>query len=312
MSGESGNVDLTGGEQVRTAKETAVRVLFFACAALSVIVTFGIVATLLFDALEFFADVSPVAFYTGTNWSPEIRPYSYGVLPLITNTLLVTVLSAAVALPIGVAAAIYLSEYATTRVRSIIKPALEVLAGIPTVVYGYFALVYITPALDTFLPLSTFNALSASIVVGIMIVPMVSSISEDAMSSVPDSLRQAGYGMGATKFEVSTGIVVPAAISGIFSSFILAISRAIGETMIVTVAAGMTPRLVTPGNVDTVMFESIQTMTAAMIQLGLSDVPSGSTSYQALFAIGLTLFAITFVMNLISNWVAARYREEYR
>ncbi|WP_121822505.1 phosphate ABC transporter permease subunit PstC [Halostella salina] len=312
MSENRGSVDLTAGESVRSTKERAIRGLFFACAALSVLVTAGIIATLLFDALDFFTQVSPAAFYTGTNWSPEIRPYSYGVLPLLTNTLLVTVLSALVALPIGVAAAIYLSEYASTRIRSVIKPALEILAGIPTVVYGYFALVYITPALDTFLPLSTFNALSASIVVGIMIVPMVSSISEDAMSAVPDSLREAGYGMGATKFEVSTGIVVPAAVSGIFSSFILALSRAIGETMIVTVAAGMTPQMVTPGNIDTVMFESIQTMTAAMIQLGLSDVPSGSTSYQALFAIGLTLFAVTFIMNLLSNWVAARYREEYR
>jgi phosphate transport system permease protein len=225
----------------------------------------------------------------------------------------VTVLSALIALPTGVGAAIYLSEYASSQVRSIIKPALEVLAGIPTVVYGYFALVYITPALDGIgLPVSTFNVLSASIMVGVMIIPMVSSISEDAMSAVPDELRNAGYGLGATKFDVSTGIVVPAAISGIFSSFILALSRAIGETMIVTVAMGQTPRMLNLASVPDSLFQSGQTMTSAMVELGTSDVSGGTPAYKSLFAIGLTLFVLTFVMNLAANVVAARYQEEYR
>lgn len=187
------------------------------------------------------------------------------------------------------------------------------LAGIPTVVYGYFALVYITPALDGIgLPVSTFNVLSASIMVGVMIIPMVSSISEDAMSAVPDELRNAGYGLGATKFDVSTGIVVPAAISGIFSSFILALSRAIGETMIVTVAMGQTPRMLNLASVPDSLFQSGQTMTSAMVELGTSDVSGGTPAYKSLFAIGLTLFVLTFVMNLAANVVAARYQEEYR
>ncbi|WP_135534883.1 phosphate ABC transporter permease subunit PstC [Halostella pelagica] len=312
MSRESTHVDLTGDAVSRSAKERGVWLLLLTCAALSVFVTFGIIGTLLFDAIDFFTEVSPVAFFTGTDWSPAIKPYSFGVLPLVTNTLLVTVLSALIALPLGVASAIYLSEYASDRVRSVLKPGLEVLAGIPTVVYGYFGLVYITPALDAVLPVSTFNALSASIVVGIMIIPMVSSISEDAMSSVPDSLREAGYGLGATKFEVSTGVVVPAAASGIVSSFVLALSRAIGETMAVVVAAGQSPTMITPSNVDTVLFNSIQTMTSAMIELGVSDLSGGTTAYKALFAIGLTLFSITFVMNLISTLVARRFQEEYQ
>jgi len=225
---------------IRTARGRMFRYLFMLCALLSILTTIAIILTLLVDAVDFFAQVSPIEFLTGTRWSPTNEPTSFGVLPLISGTLAVTVGAAAVALPIGLLTAIYLSEYASERRRAYLKPALEVLAGVPTVVYGYFALVYVTPALDTFLPLSTFNTLSASIMVGIMIIPMVSSISEDAMSAVPDSLRQASYGLGATKFTVSTSVVVPAALSGIFSSFILALSRAIGETMIVAIAAGQT------------------------------------------------------------------------
>ncbi|PSQ45437.1 phosphate ABC transporter permease subunit PstC [Halobacteriales archaeon SW_6_65_15] len=298
--------EFAGENRARTVKERVIEWVLFACAALSVVVTVAIVGTLLFDALDFFTRVSPVAFFTGTNWSPAIKD-EFGVLPLVTNTLAVTALSALIAVPIGTASAAYLSEYASDRVRSILKPALEVLAGIPTVVYGFFALVYLTPALQAIgIPVSTFNLLSASIMVGVMIIPMVASLSEDAMSAVPDSLRQGAYGLGATKFEVTTGVVIPAAVSGIFSSFILALSRAIGETMIVVVAAGQTPRLV-PNP-----YKSIETMTAGMVELATGDIAGGGTEYQALFAIGLTLFVITFAMNVVSNVVAARYREEYR
>jgi phosphate transport system permease protein len=297
--------EFAGENRARSAKERVIKWFLFACAALSVFVTAAIVATLLFDAIDFFTQVSPAAFFGGTNWSPKIDK-SYGVLPLLTNTLAVTVLSALVAIPVGTASAAYLSEYASDRVRSVLKPALEVLAGIPTVVYGFFALVYLTPALQAVgVPVSTFNLLSASIMVGVMIVPMVSSLSEDAMSAVPDSLRQGAYGLGATKYEVTTGVVIPSAISGIFSSFILALSRAIGETMIVVVAGGMSPKLIPS------LFESSQPMTAAMVQLSTSDLAGGTAAYQALFAIGLTLFAITFSMNVVSNVVAGRYREEY-
>jgi phosphate transport system permease protein len=305
MSEEPARPAFAGENRTRSAKESAIKWFLFVCAALSVFVTVAIVATLLFDAIEFFTRVSPLAFFTGTNWSPKIGE-AFGVLPLVTNTLAVTALSALVAIPVGTASAAYLSEYASDRVRSVLKPALEVLAGIPTVVYGLFALVYITPALQAIgIPVGTFNLLSASIMVGVMIIPMVSSLSEDAMSAVPDSLRQGAYGLGATKFEVTTSVVIPAAVSGIFSSFILALSRAIGETMIVVVAAGMSPQLVPSP------FGSIQPMTSAMVQLATSDLAGGTAAYYALFAIGLTLFVITFSMNVASNWVASRYREEY-
>ncbi|MFO7926143.1 phosphate ABC transporter permease subunit PstC [Natronomonas sp.] len=311
--------ELTGTE-IRSTRERVYGTVFFLCASLSVLITLAIIGTLLFDALRFFSEYSIIAFLTGTRWSPSINPIEFGVLPLVTGTLAVTVIAAAIAMPIGVSAAVYLSEYASDRTRSVLKPALEVLAGIPTVVYGYFALVYITPALEVVgIELSTFNVLSASIMVGIMIIPMVSSLSEDAMSSVPDSLREAGYGMGATKFEVSTGIVIPAAVSGIFASFILALSRAIGETMIVTVAMGMRARMFAPENIADLPAEiayiasnSGSTMTAAIINLGLSDLAGGTTAFYSLFAIGLTLFTMTFLMNLASDIIANRFREEYQ
>ena len=303
--------DLTR-DGARSARGAAFRIVFAVCALLSILTTLAIVLTLLGDAIDFFAAVGLVDFLTGTQWSPTNEPVSFGVLPLISGTLVITFGSALIALPIGLLTAIYLSEYASERRRAVLKPALEVLAGVPTVIYGYFALVYITPALDTFLPLETFNALSASIIVGIMIIPMVSSISEDAMSAVPDSLREASYGLGATKFTVSTSVVVPAALSGIFSSFILALSRAIGETMAVTIAAGQTPRMVDLTDPASTFLESIQTMTAAMVQIGASDVVGQSIAYKSLFAVGLTLFVITFIMNLVSEWVASRYREVYR
>ncbi len=304
-------MQLTGGERSRVARERVYRLVLFLCAALSVVVTVTIVVALAVDAVEFFGMVDPVDFFTGTTWVTARD--QFGVLPLVTGTLLVTAVSALVAIPIGVASAIYLSEYASPRARSVLKPGLEILAGIPTVVYGYLALIYLTDFLRGLgLDLGTFNVLSASIMVGIMIIPMVSSLSEDAMSAVPDSLREAGYGLGATKYEVSTGIVVPAALSGIFSSFILALSRAIGETMIVVMAMGLRPRMFDLTDPVGSLAESGQTMTSAMVQAVTSDVGAASPTYKSMFALGLTLFAITFAMNLLSNAIAARHREEYQ
>ncbi len=242
--------------------ERGIAVLLFLSSFLSILITIGIVAVLLFEAITFFADVSFWEFITGTRWTPILKPQSFGVLPLVGGTLLVSFIAAALALPVGLGAAIFLSEYAHDKVRRVIKPVLEVLAGIPTVVYGYFALTFVTPQLQKVIPdLLVFNALSAGLVMGIMIIPMVSSLSEDALVAVPRSLRNGAYALGATRFEVALRVVVPAALSGIVASFILAISRAIGETMLVTIAAGATPNLtVNP-------IESIQTLTAYIVQL---------------------------------------------
>jgi phosphate transport system permease protein len=313
-------------------KERLYRRLIAASAVLTILVTVGIILSLSGHALTFWSEISPIAFFTGTHWSPIINE-SYGVLPLVSGTLIVTVCSALIALPVGLAAAIYLSEYASERVRSILKPALEVLAGVPTVIYGYMALVYVTPLVDGPLPLSmplvpsglpllpeftlvvpslrTFNAMSASIVVGIMIIPMVSSISEDALSAVPDSLREAAYGLGSTKFDVSTKVVVPSATSGIVASYVLALSRAIGETMAVTMAMGMSPQMPYFPNVLKNLAESSQTMTAAMVQIAGADSLGGVT-YEAMFAIGMTLFAMTLTMNVLAELVRRRFREAYQ
>ena len=238
----------------------------------------------------------------------DAHPEAEGLrgLPLLSGTLLVTVIAAVVALPIGLMTAIFLSEYAPDKVRRVIKPILEVLAGIPTVVYGYFALTFLTPQLQhIFDDLLIFNALSAGIVMGVMIIPMVSSLSEDAMIAVPKNLKEGAYALGATRYEVSTRIVVPAALSGIIAAFILALSRAIGETMLVTIAAGATPRMgFNP-------MESIQTMTAYIVQLSLGEAPVGSLEYNTIFAVGLLLFCMTLVMNLLGFWVVSRFREKY-
>jgi phosphate transport system permease protein len=296
-----------------SVKEGSIGAVFLMCAAVSILTTIGIVIVLLMDAVQFFREVSPLRFFLGTEWSPTIKPYRYGVLPLVTGTLTFTFYTALVSLPAGLLAAVYLSEYASSRVRSIIKPALEILAGIPTVVYGYFALVYITPALrHTLLPgISTFNVLSASIVVGIMIIPTVASISEDSLRAVPRSLRFAGYGLGVTKWQVTRSVVIPAALSGIVSSFILGISRAIGETMAVTIAAGNLSHIVNPFDPDSLL-GPIQTMTAAMVEIGMSDVTGDSTAYRSLFAIGLTLFLMTLLLNIVSQYIKARFREKYQ
>ena len=309
MSTETSGPDITSRPSGRAARERMYRYVLLLCAALSILVTVSIVALLARDAFTFFTIVDPVDYFLNTEFL--IARDTYGLLPLLSGTILVTVISALIALPTGVAAAVYLSEYASERTRSILKPGLEILAGIPTVVYGIFALVYVTPFLRTIgLPVNTFNILSPSIMVGIMIIPMVSSLSEDAMSAVPDSLRQASYGMGATKYEVTTGVVLPAAASGIFSSFILALSRAIGETMIVVVAAGSKARNLNFAEPLQNLWQGYQPMTAAMVQINSADSVS-ELGFSSMFAIGLTLFVITFVLNLASNRIAARYREEY-
>lgn len=291
----------------RTAIESKViKWVFFGCALISVLTTIGILFSLLSQAMGFFFEVSVWEFISGTRWTPILKPQSYGVLPLVGGTLLVAAIAAIVALPVGLATAIFLAEYAPGKVRRIIKPTLEVLAGIPTVVYGYFALTFVTPILQRVFPdMLVFNALSAGLVMGIMIIPMVSSLSEDAMVAVPRSLRNAAFALGATRFEVSLRVVVPAALSGIVASFILAISRAIGETMLVTIAAGATPQLTANP------LESIQTMTAYIVQLSLGEAPHGSLEFNTIFAVGLLLFLMTLVMNLLGFWVVRRWRMKY-
>ena len=287
-------------------ERTIVKWLFFSCAIVSILTTAGILITLIYQAMSFFSEISVWDFLIGTRWTPILKPRAYGVLPLLSGTLLVTVIAAVVALPIGLMTAIFLSEYAPDKVRRVIKPILEVLAGIPTVVYGYFALTFLTPQLQhIFDDLLIFNALSAGIVMGVMIIPMVSSLSEDAMIAVPKNLKEGAYALGATRYQVSTRIVVPAALSGIIAAFILALSRAIGETMLVTIAAGATPRMgFNP-------MESIQTMTAYIVQLSLGEAPVGSLEYNTIFAVGLLLFCMTLVMNLLGFWVVSRFREKY-
>ncbi len=294
-------------------REKALESFFAFCSFLSIAITMGIVMVLLYDAVSFFTQVSIIDFFTETKWNPNIKPVKFGVLPLVSGTLVFTAVTAIIALPVGLLAAIFLSEYASPKVRNVVKPALELLAGLPTVVYGYFALVYITPLLKNIFPaIQTFNVLSAAIVVAIMIVPTIASISEDAMKSVPNSLREAAYALGGTKFQVSTGVVVPSALSGIVSSFILGISRAIGETMAVTIAAGNLSRIVNPFNLNDALLKPIQTMTAAMVEIGMSDVTGDSVAYKSLYAVGLTLFVITLTLNGISQLIKKKYREEYQ
>ena len=272
----------------------------------SILTTLGIVVVLVQQAAGFFLEVSVWEFLTGTRWAPLIEPQSFGILPLLAGSTLVAVGAAIVALPLGLLIAVYLSEYAHTRIRKVVKPALEILAGIPTVVYGYFALTFVTPLIRMVVPdTDIFNAASASIVVGIMIIPMVSSLSEDAMTAVPDTLRRGAYALGATKYEVSTRTVVPAALSGIVASFILALSRAIGETMAVTIAAGMTPKLTLNP------FTSIETMTAYIVQVSMGETPYGTLEYKTIFAVGLVLFLITLLLNFGSTLVLRRFREVY-
>jgi phosphate transport system permease protein len=278
----------------------------FLCALLSVATTAGIIVVLAVETFAFLREVPIVDFLFGTEWTPLFAIPRFGVLPLVVGTLLVSAIAMVVALPMGLLSAIYLSEYARPGVRRSVKPILEILAGVPTVVYGYFALLFVTPLLQRFIPgLAGFNALGPGIVMGIMILPLVSSLSEDAMSAVPRGLREGSYALGATRMQTSLRVVVPAAFSGITAAFILAASRAIGETMIVAIAAGQQPRLT--GN----PLVPIETMTAYIVQVSLGDTPQGTIEYRTIFAVGMLLFAGTFVLNLISAWLRERFREEY-
>jgi phosphate transport system permease protein len=286
--------------------EVAVKGVLALCALLSVATTVGIVIALLQPSLEFFRDVSIVDFFAGERWAPLFKPASFGVQPLLVGTFAVTFWACLVALPLGLLAAIYLSEYATPRIRRLLKPGLELLAGIPTVVFGFFALTFFTPLLRDFgIDVSVFNVLSAGLVMGVMLIPTVASISDDAMTSVPQELRDGAYGLGATRLQVSTKIVVPAAISGIVASYVLAVSRAVGETMIVLIAAGGLARITYDPR------EPAQTMTAFIGATGLGDVPTGSIEYKTIFAVGLTLFVLTLVMNIVSIRLVRKYREIY-
>jgi phosphate transport system permease protein len=280
------------------------------CALVSVVTTLAIVASLVPPTVEFFGEVGLSDFLFGKEWAPLFNPPSFGVLPVVVGTLVTTFWALLVCLPFGLGAAIYLSEYARPRIRAFAKPALEILAGIPTVVYGFFALTFLAPILQDVwfvgeAPSSQQFALVAGLVMGIMIIPTVASLSEDAMAAVPNSLRQAAYALGASKLTVSTRIVVPAALSGIVASFVLAISRAIGETMIVLIAAGSTPNLSFDPR------DAVQTMTSFIASTGIGDVATGSTAYKTLFAVGSLLFVATFVMNIISIRLVRRYREVY-
>lgn len=286
--------------------EKILRLVFFLCAFISVVTTICVIAILAYETLRFFQEVSVTEFLFGTEWRPLLEPKAYGILPLLAGTLLIVVGSSLVALPVGLACAVYLSEFASDRARSIVKPILEILAGIPTVVYGYFALTFVTPGLRLMLDdVQIFNAASAAIVVGIMVLPMVASLCDDALRSVPCSLREGAYSVGATSYEVTARIVVPAALSGIFAAFVLAVSRAIGETMAVTLAAGATP------NLTLNPLESIQTMTAYVVQVSLGDTPSGGLAYKTLFVVASLLFTITLIMNLLANKVMRKFQEVY-
>lgn len=294
------------GHWKRILPERIIAIFLFLCSFLSILITVGIVAVLLFEAITFFGEVSFIDFITGTRWTPLFSSKQFGVLALVAGTTLTAVLAMMVALPLGLLSAIYLSEYAPDLVRRTVKPILEILAGIPTVVYGYFALLFVTPILRGISEdIAVFNALSAAIVMGVMILPMVSSLSEDAMRAVPRTLREGAYALGSTKMEVSIFVVVPAALSGIVSAFILAVSRAIGETMIVTIAAGQNPHFTLNP------FVPIETMTAFIVQVSQGDTPAGSIEFKTIFAVALLLFVITLAMNLLSQYVVGRFREEY-
>lgn len=287
-------------------KEKIIEWLLWACAAATVLTTAGIIWVLISESYRFFSHVSLGHFLTDTQWTPLFSNKSYGILPLLSGTLLTTFIALLVALPLGITIAIYLSEYTTPRLRNLLKPALEVLAAVPTVVYGFFALTIITPFLKNFFPeMGSFNALSAGLVMGIMIIPLVASLSEDALRAVPVSLRDGAYGVGATRFQTAFKVLVPAASSGIIVSIILAISRAIGETMIVAVAAGQQP------NLTFNPLQAVETITAYIVQVSLGDVPHGSLEYQTIFAAGLTLFVFTFILNNISLYLRKKYQERY-
>jgi phosphate transport system permease protein len=292
--------------RLRPALEFVIERALLLSAVFSILITAGIISVLLFETAAFLREVPISDFLFGTVWTPLFFDKHFGVLPLASGTLLASLIAMLVALPAGLMTAIYLSEYAPAAIRRTIKPILELLAGVPTVVYGYFALLFVTPLLQSVVPgLSGFNALSPGIVMGIMILPLVSSLSEDALRSVPNGLREGAYALGATRMEAALRVVVPAAFSGISAACVLAVSRAIGETMIVAIAAGQQPRLTLDPRVP------VETMTAYIVQVSLGDTPGGTIEYRTIFAVGMLLFVSTFVLNLFSNWLRERFREEY-
>jgi phosphate transport system permease protein len=291
---------------MRRIKELIIEKSLLTSALITIAITVGIILVLTIEAFRFFSEVSLFDFLTDTQWTPLFTDKHYGIMPLLSGTILTSFIAIAVALPIGLSISIYLSEYAPKSFRKTVKPLLELLAAVPSVVYGFFALVVVTPFLQGFMPsLSGFNSLSAGIVMGIMIIPFISSISEDALHAVPDSLREASYGMGSTRLQTAFRIVVPAASSGIIVSIILAISRAIGETMIVAIAAGQQPRLTFDPTVP------VETITAFIVQVSLGDVQHNSIEYRTIFAAGITLFVFTFLLNTLSYRIRKKYQEKY-
>ncbi|PMB01887.1 phosphate ABC transporter permease subunit PstC [Fischerella thermalis CCMEE 5198] len=291
---------------VRDLRERVIEFLLFLAAFSSVATTIAIIVLLVYESVEFFGKVSLKEFLTDTQWSPLFADAHYGILPLVSGTLVTTTIALLVSVPMGTITAMYLSEFANPRLREVVKPFLELLAGVPTVVYGYFALLFVTPLLQTVLPdLPGFNMLSAGLVMGIMILPLVSSISEDAMRSVPLYIREGSYAMGATRLQTAWRVVYPSAISGIFAAYILGISRAVGETMIVAIAAGLQP------NLTWNPMDEAATITAYIVQVSLGDLPYGSLEYQTIFAAGLTLVLMTLVFNIIGYFLSKRYREIY-
>jgi len=291
---------------VRKFKESIIKRLLLGCSLLSVLTTASIIYVLFSETVGFFKEVSIWSFLTDTQWTPLFTNKHFGILPLLSGTFLTTVIAVAVAVPCGLISAIFLSEYASSKFRNIVKPMMEILAAVPTVVYGYFALLFITPLLKIIIPgLSGFNALSAGLVMGIMIIPLVSSLSEDAMHAVPMGLREGAYALGSHKIQVAFKIVLPAALSGIMASVILAISRAIGETMIVAIATGQQPRLTLNPLIP------VETITAYIVQISLGDTPHGTIEYKTIFVCGMTLFVLTFILNVISFKLRRRFQEVY-
>lgn len=287
-------------------KEKLIEVLMMCCSFVTVLTTIGIILILTIEAVKFFSEVPIGDFLTDTQWTPLFSDKHFGILPLLTGTLLTTTIAILVAVPVGLIIAVYLNEYASPRFTAFVKPILEVLAAIPTVVYGFFALQFVTPLLQKIIPdLNGFNALSPGLVMGIMIIPYITSLSEDALRAVPRSLREASLGMGATKFQTAFKVMIPAASSGIIVSIILAISRALGETMIVAIAAGQEPKLTFNP------MESVETITTYIVQVSMGDVPQDSLEYKTIFAAGLTLFVFTFILNNISFFVRKRFQNKY-
>lgn len=290
----------------RRIKEKMIEGVMLACSFVTILTTISIIIVLAVDTFKFFGEVSIIDFFTDTQWTPLFSDKHFGILPLLTGTLLTTTIAILFAVPVGLTIAIYLNEYASPRFTAVVKPILEILAAIPTVVYGFFALQFVTPLLQSIIPgLRGFNALSPGLVMGVMIIPYITSLSEDALRAVPKSLREASYGMGATKLQTALRVMIPAASSGILVSIILAVSRALGETMIVAIAAGQEP------NLTFNPLDSVETITTYIVQVSMGDVPQDSLEYRTIFAAGMTLFVFTFILNNISFWLRKKYQNQY-